>query len=498
MPSLPHVDVLIVGAGISGIGAAYHLQDKCPDKSFLIVERRERLGGTWDLFRYPGIRSDSDMHTFGFAFRPWSEPKVVASGPAILDYLDGTATAYGVHDKIRYRHRIDRASWSSRDARWTVHGEDESTGEAVIATCSFLFMCSGYYDYDRGYLPEFEGMDRFGGRLVHPQAWSDDIAYEGKQVVVIGSGATAVTLIPELAKTASHVTMLQRSPTYIVGKPNEDRIANALKRWLPDRIAYGITRWKNVFLTMLLYGFSRWFPERAKRFLVGQVQLALGEGYDVETHFTPRYDPWDQRVCLAPDGDFFDTLRGGRASVVTDTVDRFTEDGIRTGSGRDIPADIVVAATGLNLKFLGGVSLEVDGEAIDLPKTVTYKGMMCSGVPNMAMSLGYSNASWTLKSDLTAEYVCRLLNHMDDHGYAFCCPRFDDPTVEARSMLPLTSGYVQRGRQLFPQEGSRRPWRLHQNYALDLMELRMRSVDDGAMRFEPAPREGLAQAVLTE
>lgn len=486
MSQLPHVDVLIVGAGISGIGAAYHLQAHCPGKSYLIVERRESFGGTWDLFRYPGIRSDSDMHTFGYAFRPWTQPKVVASGDAILEYLDDTARDYDIHDRIRYGLRVERAVWSSRDACWTVCGVEESTGDEFRATCGFLFMCSGYYDYDQGYLPEFEGIDRFEGRVVHPQAWTDDVEYEGKRVVVVGSGATAVTLIPELAKTAEHVTMLQRSPSYIVAKPNEDRIANWLGRWLPERIAFGITRWKNVLITMLIYLFCRAFPRQAKNFLVGQVKLAMGDDYDVGTHFNPRYDPWDQRVCLAPDGDFFETLRSGRASVVTDEIDRFTEHGIRTRSGEELDADLVVTATGLRLRFLGGVTVEVDGVVPDLSEALTYKGMMCSGVPNMAMSLGYTNASWTLKSDLTAEYVCRLLNHMEARGYAYCCPRVEDGRVEAQSILPLTSGYVQRGRHLFPQEGSRRPWRLYQNYALDLMSLRYTSVRDTAMHFEPS------------
>ena len=483
---MPHVDVLIVGAGISGIGAAYHLQAKCPGKSFLIVERRENLGGTWDLFRYPGIRSDSDMHTFGYAFRPWRQPKVVASGDAILEYLHDTASAYGIHERIRYGLRVERAAWSSRDARWTVHGVDEGSGDEFRATCGFLFVCAGYYDYDQGYLPEFDGMSRFGGRLVHPQAWPDDLDYEGKRVVVIGSGATAITLIPELAKDAAHVTMLQRSPSYIVARPNQDRIADWLGRWLPERVAYGITRWKNVLLTMMLYLFCRAFPRQGKRLLVNQVRIALGEDYDVETHFSPRYDPWDQRVCLAPDGDFFETLRAGRASVVTDEIDHFTERGIRTRSGRELDADLIVSATGLQLRFLGGVMVEVDGKVVDLAASLTYKGMMCSGVPNMAMSLGYTNASWTLKSDLTAEYVCRLLNHMDARGYASCCPRVDDAEVDAQSILPLTSGYIQRGRHLFPREGSSRPWRLYQNYALDLMSLRYTSVRDRAMQFEPA------------
>ena len=479
-----HVDVLIVGAGISGIGAAYHLQDKCPDKTYLIVERRQNLGGTWDLFRYPGIRSDSDMYTFGYSFRPWTEPQVVASGDAILKYLRETTEAYGIDERIRYGLNVTRATWSSRDAQWTVHGRDEGTGEDVRVTCNFLFMCAGYYDYDEGYTPDLEGTERFGGRILHPQSWTDDVVYEDQRVVVIGSGATAVTLIPELAKKAAHVTMLQRSPTYVVAKPSQDRVANWLRERLPGKYAYAITRWKNVLYMMFMYWWCRRRPERAKELLVEQAQNALGDDYDVETHFTPSYNPWDQRVCLDPDREFFRTIRSGRASVVTDEIDCFTENGIRTASGGELEADLIITATGLELKFLGGLEVEVDGEPVDLSETFAYKGMMCSGIPNMALSLGYANASWTLKSDLTAGYVCRLLNHMDSHGYAYCCPRANDPSLEAESMLVLDAGYVQRGRHKFPKEASVAPWRLHQNYALDVIALRYASVQDDVMSFE--------------
>jgi cation diffusion facilitator CzcD-associated flavoprotein CzcO len=479
-----HVDVLIVGAGISGIGAAYHLQAKCPGKSYMILERRQSLGGTWDLFRYPGIRSDSDMYTFGYSFRPWTRPQVVASGDDILAYLRETVEAYGIDKRIRYGQNVMRASWSSRDAQWTVHARNERTGESVAVACNFLFMCAGYYDYDEGYAPVFEGADRFTGRIVHPQKWADDVVYEDKRVVVIGSGATAITLIPELAEKASHVTMLQRSPTYIVAKPTQDRIANWLRRHLPGKYAYAITRWKNVLYTAVMYWFCRARPEQAKKLIIGQVRQMLGDDYDVETHFAPRYNPWDQRVCLAPDGDFFKTIRSGRASVVTDQIECFTENGIRIRSGAELEADLIITATGLQLKFLGGLEVEVDGKAVNLPETFAYKGMMCSDVPNMALSLGYTNASWTLKSDLTAEYVCRLLNHMDSHGYAYCCPRANDPSLEAVSMLPLTAGYVQRDLHKFPQQGGFAPWKLHQNYALDMMALRYASVEDDAMQFE--------------
>ena len=484
MPSESHVDVLIVGAGISGIGAAYHLQDKCPGKTYMILERRQRLGGTWDLFRYPGIRSDSDMHTFGYSFRPWTQPEVVASGDAILEYLRETVDAYGIGEKIRYGQNVMRASWSSRDARWTVEARDQSSGEDARVSCNFLFMCAGYYDYDEGYTPDFEGVERFGGRIIHPPNWTDDVAYQDQRVVVIGSGATAVTLIPELAKKAAHVTMLQRSPSYVVAKPGRDRIADWLRKHLPQRHAYALTRWKNVLYTMFMYWFCRARPERAKALIVGEARKMLGDDYDVETHFTPRYDPWDQRVCLAPDGDFFQTIRSGRASVVTGEIDCFTESGIRTSSGTELEADLIVTATGLELRFLGGLQVQVDGHAVDLPESFAYKGMMCSDVPNMALSLGYTNASWTLKSDLTAEYVCRLLNHMDSHGYAYCCARANNPSMQAESMLPLSSGYMERGRHRFPKDAALAPWKLHQNYALDLVTLRYASLEDDVMQFE--------------
>ena len=481
-----HVDVLIVGAGISGIGAAYHLQDKCPDKTYLIVERRQNLGGTWDLFRYPGIRSDSDMYTFGYSFRPWKEPEVVASGEAILNYLRETTEAYGIDQRIRYGLNVLQASWSSRDARWTVRARDEGTGEDVRLTSNFLFACAGYYDYDEGYTPDFEGTERFSGRIVHPQKWTDDIVYEDQRIVVIGSGATAVTLIPELAKKAAHVTMLQRSPTYVVARPGQDRIANWLRQCLPDKLAYGITRWKNVLLMMFWYWYCRARPDKAKAMIVREVRKMLGDDIDVETHFTPRYNPWDQRVCLAPDGDFFQTLRSGRASVVTDEIDCFTDRGVRTVSGEELEADLIIMATGLELKFLGGIEVEVDGRVVSLPETFAYKGMMCSDVPNMALSLGYANASWTLKADLTAEYVCRLLKHMDAHGYSCCCPRVNDPSLQAESMLVLDAGYVQRGRHRFPKEAAVAPWRLHDNYLRDVLALRYASVQDDVMQFERA------------
>ncbi len=483
-----HLDVLIVGAGISGISAAYHLQASCPGKSYAILEGRESLGGTWDLFRYPGIRSDSDMYTLGYSFRPWTHAKAIADGPSILAYVRETAEAYGIDRMIRYGHRVVRARWSTQDARWTVEARETSSGKTVELTCSFLFVCAGYYDYEKGYTPELQGIERFRGRIVHPQQWSSDVEYEGKRVVVIGSGATAVTLVPELAKRAAHVIMLQRSPTYVVSVPERDRIANWMREHLPGRMAYAFARWKNVALSLAFYQFCRRFPERAKAMIVGQVEKLARGKVDVGTHFTPSYKPWDQRVCLVPDGDLFKSIREGRASVVTDHIDTFTETGIRLRSGQELEADLVVTATGLKLKFLGGLEVVVDGKPIELSKTMAYKGMMCSDVPNLALAIGYTNASWTLKCDLTSGYVCRLLNYMDRHGYKQCCPRRNDPTLREEPLIDFSSGYVRRSIDAFPRQGSFAPWKLYQNYALDLMALKHGRLDDRSMEFSSPDR----------
>ena len=486
MTQAEHFDVLIIGAGLSGIAAGYHLQTKCPAKRFVILEGRESIGGTWDLFRYPGVRSDSDMFTLGYSFKPWTEPKAIADGPRILNYVRETAVENGIDSKIRFRHRVKRSSWSTKDACWTVEAERTTADgltETVTFTCIFLFSCAGYYRYEEGYTPEFKGTADFEGRIVHPQKWPDDLDYAGKRVVVIGSGATAVTLVPEMARTAAHVTMLQRSPTYVVSRPAQDALANKLRRNLPANLAYHLIRWRNVLLGMYFFQLSRKKPARVKELILKGVRMALGPDYDVATHFTPRYNPWDQRLCLVPDGDLFKAIRENRASVVTREIESFTRNGIRLKDGSELQAEIIVTATGLVLQILGGMQVSVDGQAIDFAKKLLYKGMMYSDVPNLASAFGYTNASWTLKCDLTCEYVCRLINYMDRHNYRQCMPHNDDPAIEALPHLEFTSGYVQRSIAKLPKQGSRRPWRLYQNYALDIVSLRFGKVDDGVMQY---------------
>jgi cation diffusion facilitator CzcD-associated flavoprotein CzcO len=478
-----HVDVLIVGAGLSGVGAGCHLQADCPGKSYAILESRGAIGGTWDLFRYPGIRSDSDMYTLGYSFRPWPEAKAIADGESILSYVRQTARDHGVDRRIRFNHRVVSAEWSTEDARWTVEATRTDTQETVRLTAGFLLMCCGYYRYDEGYTPELPGTERFEGRIVHPQRWTDDVDYAGKRVVVIGSGATAVTLVPAMADSAEHVTMLQRSPSYIVSLPAVDPIARFLRRALPARLAYSIVRWKNVLLTMLSFELSRRRPRVVKAMVRKGLERRLPPGYDIDSHFKPRYNPWDQRLCLVPDGDLFEAISDGRASVVTDRIETFTERGLRLESGAELEADVVVTATGLNLLAIGGTRLAVDGREVELSETMGYKGMMLSGVPNLAISIGYTNASWTLKCDLTCEYVCRLLNHMDEHGYLQCVPADPDPSVEPQPFIDFSSGYVVRAIDKFPRQGSKAPWRLYQNYARDILMLRYGSVEDGTLRF---------------
>lgn len=513
-----HFDVLIIGAGLSGIGAGAHLRMECPDKTFAILEGREAMGGTWDLFRYPGVRSDSDMFTLGYRFRPWSDSKAIADGPAILNYIRDTSEEYDLDKEIRYGHRLKRAEWSSEESQWTVEvsisspgvssphvskgafsvespehekksvpadflpSREDAKGERRYLTCSFLYLCTGYYDYDEGYTPEWRGFDKYTGTIVHPQKWPADLDHSGKRILVIGSGATAVTLVPAMAKMASNVTMLQRSPTYVVSMPAEDKIANTLRAVLPTKAAYALTRWKNVLRQMFFYTLSRRRPELMKNLVAKGVKNEVGEEY-LEKHFRPKYNPWDQRLCLVPDADLFESIRKGSSEIVTGEIDTFTEKGVRLKSGEELDADIIVTATGLNLKIMAGLDLVVDGVPVDLSEKLAYKGMMYSDVPNLAQAFGYTNASWTLKCDLTSEYVCRLLKHMDANGYSSCVPRISDPTVKPEPVLDFTSGYVQRALHTLPSQGSKQPWRLHQNYFKDLRLIRYGRLDDGTMEF---------------
>jgi len=477
-----HFDVIVIGAGLSGIGAGYHLQTECPGRTYAILEARDAIGGTWDLFRYPGIRSDSDMYTLGYSFRPWKGDKAMADGPSILAYIRDTAREYGIDRHIRFGHAVERASFSSESGLWTVEARKKD-GELARLTCRFLFACSGYYDYAGGYTPDFPGTSRFRGRIVHPQKWTDDIDYEGKRVVVIGSGATAVTLVPELATKAAHVTMLQRSPTYVVSLPGADPVARWLRDRLPDRAAYGLTRWKNVGMGMAIYGFSQRYPERAKKLIVEGARKQLGRDFDVETHFSPSYDPWDQRLCVAPDGDLFKAVKSGRASVVTDEIETFTEKGLRLKSGKELEADIIVTATGLKLKLLGGAELSVDGRRIEAGKTLMYKGTLLRDVPNFALAIGYTNASWTLKCDLTCEYVCRIVNLMDERGYRMATPRLTGGDMPDEPLINFSSGYIQRSIAELPRQGMKAPWRLHQNYLRDLLGLRYGKLVDGVLEL---------------
>ena len=492
-----HVDVLIVGAGLSGIGAACHLRLECPGKTFTILESRDAIGGTWDLFRYPGIRSDSDMFTLGYSFRPWTGEKSIADGESIRSYIRDTAREHGVDEAIRFHHRVVSAKWSGDDARWTIEARRTDTDEPVEITCSFLFVCSGYYRYDEGFTPQFPGIERFAGRVIHPQLWPEDLDCTGKRVVVVGSGATAVTLVPAIAEEAGHVTMLQRSPSYILSLPSEDPLAQTLRRRLPAKIANPMVRWKNALLATLVFQLSRRAPRLVKSLLHKGIAAQLPQGYDLDPDFTPRYNPWDQRLCLVPDGDLFKAIRSGKASIVTDRIDTFTEEGIRLASGRDLPADVVVTATGLNLLALGGMKIAVDGAPIDLGRTVAYKGMMLSGIPNFAMILGYTNASWTLKADLVCTYVCRLLRHMDRRAYQVCTPLAPD-SDNLEPIIDLKSGYVLRGIDALPKQGPEAPWRLHQNYPRDVLLLKHGRVDDEGVEFSrvPGPKPASAPAAL--
>ena len=477
-----HFDFVIVGAGISGISAAWHLQDRCPTKTYAILERRENLGGTWDLFKYPGIRSDSDMFTLGFRFKPWTSEKAIADGPSIMSYLKETVAEHGIDKHIRYGQKVVAADWSDGDNVWRVRVD--RGGEEVEITASFLFAASGYYNYDEGFTPEFAGSEDFAGTIIHPQHWPEDLDYAGKKIVVIGSGATAVTLIPALANSgAGHVTMLQRSPSYILSLPDEDPIAERLRKLLPQEAAYTATRWKNVVQQSVLYQACRKLPQRMRKTLMGLAKRQLPEGYDVDKHFSPRYNPWDQRMCLVPNGDLFKTIRDGKADMVTDTIERFTETGIRLASGDELQADIIVTATGLNLQLFGGAAIMRNGVPIDLNDTMAFKGMMLTHMPNMAFTIGYTNASWTLKADLVSEFVCRVVNYMDAKGFDTVEPQHPGNSVDERPLMDFTPGYVLRALDYLPKAGHVAPWRLKQNYLLDLRLIRRGKVDDEALKF---------------
>jgi len=482
MSATDDLDVLVIGAGLSGIAAGYHLQQRCPDQRYAILEGRAAIGGTWDLFRYPGIRSDSDMNTLGYTFRPWPSDKTIADGASILAYVEDTARAFGIDQKIRFHHPCATASWSSATARWTVEGTRGDTGAPFRLTCKFLLMCSGYFDYRGGFTPELPGLDQFRGEIVHPQQWTEDVAYDGKRVVVIGSGATAVTLVPSLAERAAHVTMLQRSPTYVVSRASVDGIATRLRKRLPEQTAGDLVRWKNVLLGAAFYAFCKRWPDRARALIRRGVRDQLGPDYDVDVHFNPTYNPWDQRLCLVPDADLFRALKSGKAEIVTDKIAALDATGIVLQSGRRLDADLIVTATGLRLVFLGGLKFTVDGKEIRPPETKVYKGAMLSGVPNLAMAMGYTNASWTLKCELVLQYACRLIAHLADRGLASCTPR-PGPDVGDEPLIDFSSGYVQRAIPSMPRQGTKVPWKLYQNYVRDRMMLRRARLDDGNLEF---------------
>ncbi len=487
--AVEYVDALIVGAGISGIGAAVHMQKMCPGKTFAIMERRHNFGGTWDLFRYPGIRSDSDMYTLGFRFKPWTARKAIADAPSIMGYLKETIEEYGLGKHIRYDSQVKKASWSSEEALWTV--EIQSGKKTVTMTCSMLFMCSGYYNYDQGYTPDFPNKDAFKGTIVHPQHWPEKLDYKGKKVIVIGSGATAVTLVPAMADTgAGHVTMLQRTPTYMVSRPAEDAFALGLRKVLPAKLAYAITRWRNVLMQQFMFKLLRKRPEKSAERLISMVRDLLPPGFDVEKHFTPPYNPWDQRLCLVPDSDFFKALSDGRASIETDHIDRFTEKGILLKSGKELEADIIVTATGLNMQMLAGLEAYVDGERFNVGERILYKGAMFNDVPNLLMWFGYTNASWTLKADLTSEYACRLINHLDATGTKIAVPRLKGQKVELEPFVDFSSGYFQRAAASLPKQATSAPWKLNQDYAKDIKNLRYGPLTDEAMCFEKPHKVG--------
>jgi len=475
-------DLIIVGAGLSGIGAAYHIQDKCPHLDFTILEGRASMGGTWDLFKYPGVRSDSDMYTLGFSFYPWKDPKAIADGPSILSYIKETAAAFGIDKKIQYRQRVVGASWSSEDKRWTLEVRDEEGQHSRQLSCKYLFMCTGYYSYEKGHRPHFPGEETFQGPIIHPQHWDTSLDYEGKRVVIIGSGATAVTLLPEMAKKAAKVSMLQRTPSYIMNMPREDGFANTLKKILPQRSAHTASRWKNILLSLGFYQLSRKWPDFIRKLIQRGAEKQLGEKYE-EKDFNPPYKPWDQRLCLVPDNDFFEAIREEGAEILTDHIETFTPEGLRLRSGKQVDTDIVIAATGLSMQLFGGMNLIVDGKEIILSEEHAYRGVMISNLPNFFVAVGYTNASWTLKCDLNCLFVTRLLNQMKEKGREVVVPRYDAQQLESEELIDLSSGYIRRAQDILPKQGSRFPWKVHQNYLKDLRALKYGRVEDGWLEW---------------
>ncbi len=480
-----NIDVLIVGAGLSGISSAYHLQKYCPTKSFVILEARKSMGGTWDLFRYPGVRSDSDMFTLGYSFKPWPGKKSIADGGTILQYIKDTASENNIDKYVRYQQKATKASWSSEDDRWTIEAELPDGGKKIY-TANFIMSCTGYYSYEEGFTPTFKGLEAFKGKIIHPQFWPEGFDYSGKKVVVIGSGATAITVVPAMADKAKHVTMLQRSPTYVASQPAEDKLANMLRVMLPERLAYKITRWRKIIFMASFYRLSKKRPKFVKKLLVGMVRRELGKDYDIKKHFTPTYNPWDERLCAITDSDLFRRIKDGSVSVVTDHIDTFTENGITLRSGEHIDADIVITATGLVLKTAGDAKVVIDGKQIEPHMFMSYKGVMFSDVPNLSMVIGYTNASWTLKADLISYYVCRLINYMDKHNFSYCAPRRNDPTLKEEPFMDFQSGYIQRSLHLLPKRGDKGPWKLCQNYFLDTISLKYSSLKDDSMAFYKA------------
>lgn len=481
---MKHFDIIIVGAGLSGIDAACHFEMELPNKTYTIFEGRDNIGGTWDLFKYPGIRSDSDMHTFSYSFKPWNYPKTISDADTIMDYLHETVEEYGIQQKIQFNHFIKEASWSSEQNQWTITGLNKKTGQTFSSTCHFLMTCTGYYDYDKGYTPDFKGLDNYKGQFVHPQKWTADINYHNKEVIVIGSGATAVTLIPAMAQKAKHITMLQRSPSYILTRPLYDGFAKAAHKVLPSKAAHFLARWKNILGNMYLYYMSKTNPNGVRQYIKRQIRKVLGKEYDIDTHFNPKYNPWDERLCAVPDNDLFHTIKQGKCTIVTDHIDTFTEKGILLQSGKELEADLIISATGLIIKIMGGIITKVDGEIIDPSKLVNYKGVMLQNIPNAASIIGYTNASWTLKADLACAYVCRLIKYMDKHGLKSCTPNLAEKNIETVPVIDFSSGYIQRAINKLPKQGTSYPWKLHQNYVKDMIILKYRKIDDGFLTFK--------------